>query len=224
MNNPNVLNGYLNTLFLLVVGISLEVTVTALGAYFFSRRNILFRNVLMFLIVFTMFFEGGIVPFFLICRDLDLIDKRMSLILPFLVSAYNLIIMRTSFATIPQSMEESAKLDGASHFTILFRIIMPLSKAVVAVMILYYGVSIWNGWFWAAVFLREREKFPLQLILREILLVNDTSNMKVAADGPGIGESIKYATIMVATLPILMAYPFLQKYFVKGVMIGAIKG
>ncbi len=224
LTNPNILNGYLNTVFLLAVGITLQVAMTALGAYFFSRRNVLFKNVLMFLIVFTMFFEGGIVPFFLVCKDLSLINKRMSLVLPFLVSAYNMIIMRTSFASIPASLEESAKLDGAKHIDILFKIVLPLSKAVIAVMILYYGVGIWNSWFWASVFLRDREKYPLQLILREILIANDMSAMETTVDDVGIGESIKYATILVATLPILMVYPFLQRYFVKGVMIGAIKG
>lgn len=138
-----------------------------------------------------------------------------------------MIIMRTSFAAIPDSLEESAKLDGAGHWTILIRIVMPLSKAVVAVMVLYYGVGIWNSWFWASTFLRTRELYPLQVILREILLQNDTNIMTAGVgviDQEQAAETVKYATIIVATLPILCVYPFLQKYFVKGVMIGAVKG
>lgn len=225
--NPNIASGYFNTIIILIVGVTLQVIMTSLGAYFFSRKNVMFRDFLMMMIVFTMFFEGGMIPFYLVVRGMGLTNRRAALIIPFLVSAYNLIIMRTSFASIPISLEESAKLDGANHLTILFKIIMPLSKPVIAVMVLYYGVGVWNGWFWASVFLRKKELYPLQLILREILINNDTDAMMQGADAidqESIGESIKYATIVVATFPILCVYPFLQKYFVKGVMIGAVKG
>lgn len=225
--NPMILRGYGNTLFILTVGVSLSLLLTSIGAYFLSRKDVYFKKVIMMLIVFTMFFEGGLVPFYLTVRDLNLIDSLWAVIIPFSINTYNLIIMRTSFMAIPDSLEESAKLDGAGHFTILFQIILPLSKAVIAVMILYYGVAIWNGWFWASTFIRERTKYPLQVILREILIINDMESMTQgadAADQMAIGESIKYATIMVATLPILCVYPFLQKYFVKGVMVGALKG
>jgi putative aldouronate transport system permease protein len=224
--NPNIMIGYRNTIFLLVVGVSLQIFMTSMGAYVLSRQKFALKNPIMFFITFTMFFQGGIIPFYLLMRDLNLINNLLALILPFVVSAYNLIIMRTSFATIPASFEESAKLDGASHFVIYSRIIMPLSKPVIAVMLLYYGVGIWNGWFWASVFLRNRALFPLQLILREILISNDVSSMTQGSSGADvavIAESIKYATIVVATVPILAVYPFLQKYFAKGVMIGAIK-
>jgi putative aldouronate transport system permease protein len=135
--------------------------------------------------------------------------------------------MRTAFMSVPDSLEESAKIDGANHFTILFKIIIPLSMPVIAVMILYYAVEKWNGWFYASIFLKDRQLFPLQLTLREILLANQTDSMAAGAsagDQFQIGETIKYATIMVATVPILCVYPFVQKYFVKGVMIGALKG
>lgn len=225
--NPNILKGYLNTIFLLVLGVSLQIFMTSLGAYVLSRKKFALKNHIMFFITFTMFFQGGIIPFYLLIKDLKLINSLFALILPFAVSAYNLIIMKTSFSTIPDSLEESAKLDGASHFAIYTRIVMPLSKAVVAVLLLYYGVGIWNGWFWASVFLRNRSLFPLQLVLREILISNDVSTMtqgSSGADVAAIAESIKYATIVVATAPILTIYPFVQKYFTKGVMIGAIKG
>ncbi|MDF2485384.1 MAG: binding-protein-dependent transport system inner rane component [Herbinix sp.] len=225
--NPNILKGYRNTMFVLIVGISLQIFMTSLGAYVLSRKKFALKNPIMFFITFTMFFQGGIIPFYLLIKDLNLINNLFSLILPFVVSAYNLIIMRTSFAAIPDSLEESAKLDGASHFAIYARIVMPLSKAVIAVMLLYYGVGIWNGWFWASVFLRNRSLFPLQLVLREILISNDVSSMTQGTSGADvavIAESIKFATIVVATVPILSIYPFLQRYFAKGVMIGAIKG
>lgn len=187
----------------------------------------MWKNPIMFLIVFTMFFNGGLIPTYLLVNNLGLLDSRWALIIPSAMSAYNLIIMRTSFQGIPVSLEESAKLDGANDFTVLFRIVLPLSMPVVAVMILFYGVGHWNSWFNALIYLRTRDLYPLQLILREILITNSTDSMMTGvggADKMPIGETIKYATIIVATIPILLLYPFLQKYFVKGVMIGAIKG
>ncbi|QUI25636.1 carbohydrate ABC transporter permease [Vallitalea pronyensis] len=227
LNNPNIFIGYRNTLMVLTLGTTFMVMMTSLGAYVLSRRNVKWKNIIMMLIVFTMFFEGGLVPFFLQVQALHLTDTLFSLVLPFSVNAYNLIIMRTSFAAIPYSLEESAKVDGARHWTILFKIILPLSKPVIAVMVLYYGVAIWNGWFWASVFLTDRNLYPLQLVLREILIANDTSSMTAnqdVIDTVNIAETIKYATIVVSTVPILLVYPFLQRYFVKGVMIGAVKG
>lgn len=227
LNNPNILTGYKNTLFVLLVGTTFQVSMTALGAYVLSRQKFILKTPIMLMIVFTMFFEGGIIPFFFVVKNLHLTNSLWAMIIPFSVSAYNLIIMRTAFAAIPVSLEESARLDGASHWTILLRIILPLSKPVIAVMVLYYGVGIWNGWFWASVFIRPRELFPLQLVLREILIANDTSTMTAGTaslDIESVSETIKYATIVVSTLPILVIYPFLQKYFVKGVMIGAVKG
>ena len=225
--NPNIFIGYRNTFFVLVVGVSAQIFMTSLGAYVLSRKNFAPKNFIMFFITFTMFFQGGMIPFYLQVKDLGLVNNIFAMIVPFLVSAYNLIIMRTSFSEIPDSLEESAKLDGAGHFTIYSKIVMPLSKPVIAVMVLYYGVGVWNGWFWASVFLRNRDLFPLQLVLREILIANDVSSMtqgSSGADVAAIAESIRFATIVVATAPILIVYPFLQKYFAKGVMIGAIKG
>ena len=208
--NPMILKGYANTLFILIVGVILDLIMTALAAYFFSRKGVMFKKPLMLLILFTMFFSGGMIPFYLTLKDMH---------------TYNMIILRTSFESIPDSLTEAAKIDGAGHMTILFRIILPLSKAIMAVMVLYYGVSIWNGWFWASTILRDRELYPLQVILREILISNDIQAMNGGAggDAEAIAQSIKYATIMVATVPILFVYPFLQKYFTSGVMIGAVK-
>jgi putative aldouronate transport system permease protein len=225
--NPGIIKGYGNTLFILVAGVSINLLLTAVAAYVMSRRSVMWNNFFTFLIVFTMFFHGGLVPLYLIVKDVGLINSLWATIVPFSISTFNLIIMRTSFMAIPESLEESAKIDGANHLTILFKIVLPLSMPVVAVMILYYAVEKWNAWFYASIFLKDRNLFPLQLVLREILIANSTDTMSAgasSADQFKIGETIKYATIMVATVPILCVYPFVQKYFVKGVMIGAVKG
>ncbi|MBY0215292.1 carbohydrate ABC transporter permease [Paenibacillus illinoisensis] len=225
--NPGIATGFRNTLFILVFGVIVNLFMTALGAYVLSRKNVMWNKVFMFFILFTMFFGGGLIPLYLVVKGVGLLDTLWSTILPFAISTFNLIIMRTSFMGIPDSLEESAKIDGANHFTILFRIIIPLSMPVIAVMILYYAVDKWNGWFYASVFIKSRELFPLQLVLREILIANSTESMSAGAsagDRFQIGETIKYATIMVATIPILCIYPFLQRFFVKGVMVGSLKG
>lgn len=225
--NPNIISGYLNTLFIVGVGTTLNLVATSLGAYVLSRKGLVWTKPIMLMIVFTMFFSGGLIPSYLLVNNwLHLGNSLFALILPGLISTWNLIILRTSFGTISESLIESARIDGAQDFTILFRIVIPLSLPVMAVMILFYGVSHWNSWVGAMIYLRNRELFPLQLILREILIQNNTSAMSSGTsveDVEAVGESIKYATIIIATLPILFVYPILQKYFVKGVMIGSIK-
>lgn len=227
LNNPNILSGYRNTAVIVVFGTALNLLFTILGAYTLSRRSFMLRGPIMMAIVFTMFFSGGIIPSYLLINNtLHLGNNLLALILPGLVSTYNLIIMRTSFQEISESLLESARIDGAGELRILWQIVVPLSMPVIAVMILFYGVQHWNSWFGAILYIRDRNMFPLQLVLREILIQNSTDSMTTstaAGDKEAIGESVKYATIMVATLPILFIYPFLQKYFVKGVMIGAIK-
>jgi putative aldouronate transport system permease protein len=226
-NNPNILSGYRNTLFYVSFGTFTNLVMTILGAYALSRKNVKLGQPIMFAITFTMLFSGGIIPLFLLVRNLGWINSRLAIIIPTAINVYNLIILRTNFQALPDSLEESAKMDGANDFVILFRIALPLSKAAIAVMVLYYGVAHWNSWFPAMVYLRKRELYPLQLILREILITNNIDNMITGADAGDrapIGVAIQYATIIVSTLPILAIYPFLQKYFVKGVMIGAIKG
>ncbi len=224
--NPMILRGYANTLFILVVGVVFDIIMTSLGAYFLSRKNVMFKKPIIILIMFTMFFSGGMIPFYLNLKDLHLTKTLWGLIIPFMISTYNMIILRTSFESLPDSLVEAAQIDGASHFKILGRIVLPLSKAIIAVMVLYYGVGIWNAWFWASAIIRDREQYPLQVILREILLQNDVGSMSAGvsvADQEAVGMTIKYATIVVATVPILCVYPFLQRYFTKGVMIGAVK-
>ncbi|MDF2935244.1 MAG: sugar transporter permease [Paenibacillaceae bacterium] len=226
--NPNVLTGYRNTLLIVVLGTLLNLFMTSLGAYVLSRKGVRWAKYITLLIVFTMFFSGGLIPMYLLVNNwLHLGNTLLALIIPGVISTWNLIILRTSFEAIPENLIESARIDGANDITILFRVVIPLSMSVMAVMILFYGVAHWNAWFGAMIYLRDRSLFPLQLILREILIQNSTMGMASdasAMDAEAVGESIKYATIVVATLPILVVYPFLQKYFVKGVMIGSIKG
>jgi len=224
--NKNILTGYANTIFVVVVGTSLNIIMTLIAAYVLSRRNVLWSNAIMMALVFSMYFSGGMIPFYIVVKGVGLNNSIWSLIIPGLVNTYNLIITRTAFAGVPESLEESAKLDGASHWTILWKIMFPLVKPTVAVICLYYAVSHWNSWFNAMLFIRNRSQYPLQLILREILIQNDTTSMTAGGVGDEylISETIQYATIVVATLPILAVYPFIQKYFVKGVMIGAVKG
>jgi putative aldouronate transport system permease protein len=224
--NPMILRGYLNTTFIVGVGTLLNLGMTSLGAFFLSRKNVLWRNAVMVFIVLTMFFDGGMIPFFLTVKRLGLVNHLWSIILPFSINTFYLIIMRTSFAAIPDSLEESAKIDGANELVVLTKIILPVSIPVLAVMALYYGVDRWNNWFYAMVFLQDRSQFPLALVLREILILNSTESMTAGMSSfeqASVGEAVKYATIIVATLPILFIYPLLQRYFVKGIMVGALK-
>lgn len=224
--NPMIGRGYLNTLLYVSVGTSINLLMTSLGAYALSRRNVILGTPVMMLIVFTMFFQGGLIPMYLLVNNLGLMNTMWAILLPGAINTWNLIVMRTSFQGVSVSLEESARIDGAGDWTILFRIFIPLSLPLMAVMVLFYGVQHWNAYFSAMIYLRDREMFPLQLILREILITNSVDSMTADVSGEDkylIGETIKYATIIVVTIPILFLYPFLQRYFVKGVMIGAIK-
>jgi putative aldouronate transport system permease protein len=226
--NPNILSGYQNTLVILFAGTFINIAMTSLGAYVLSRNNFAIKKIMLIMIVFTMYFSGGLIPRYLLIYDtLGMGDKLLALIIPGAISTWNLIMMRTYFLSIPESLIESAKIDGANDFIILIKIVLPVSMPIIAVMILFYGVGHWNAWFDAMIFLRTRKLYPLQLILREILISNSMNDMmKESADldKEALGESLKYGSIIVATLPVLLIYPFIQKYFVKGVMIGAIKG
>lgn len=227
LNNRHVISGYLNTLFYVVTGTAINVGLTLLLGYVLSRKNLLWGKALTLFIMFTMFFSGGMIPTYLVMSKLGIMNTRAAVLLPGLVLTYYVIIMRTAFQSIPDSLEESAKLDGANEFCIFSKILVPLSKPTIAVLTLYYGVGHWNSWFQASLYLQDRDKFPLQLILREILIYSSTSDMMTTLgtlNGQDMSEVIKYATIIVSVIPILCVYPFLQKYFVKGVMVGAVKG
>ncbi len=227
LQNPSILTGYTNTLLYVAGGTALSMFLTILGAYVLSRKNFLWATPAMLMILVTMFFSGGMVPDFLLVQSLNMIDSPLALIVPTAINTFNLIIMRTAFAAVPDALEESAKLEGANDIQILFKIFLPVSKPVLAVMVLYYAVAQWNSWFPAMLYLRSRALYPLQLILREILITNSLDSMRENIDFNDffrVSVTIKYATIIASTIPILMLYPFLQKYFVRGIMIGALKG
>lgn len=226
--NPNVVTSYLNTLFYVVTGTSLNVFLSAMGGYALSRKNLLWKNHIMLIIAVTMIFSGGLIPLYMVIKALNMIDTRWVMIIPSAVSVFYIIMVRTSMSAIPESLEESAKIDGAGHLTIFFKIYVPLSKSIIAVIALFSSVGFWNSWFTARIFLSNRKLFPLQLILREILIENDVSKI-MQGSFQYLGSELyrqlaKYSVVMVSIIPILCVYPFVQKYFVKGVMIGSIKG
>ena len=223
-SNSVILNGYKNTLFILVVGTSLSLVMTIAAAYVLSSKDVFWKPFIMMLIIITMYFQGGLIPTYLTIKNLGLYDTLWSVILPVAISSYNLIIMRTYFMNIPDSLIESAELDGAGDFTKIRHIIIPLSGPIIAVMVLYYGVGYWNSWFTATMYISAKAKQPLQVILREILILNETTALQGGDKGLNISETIKYATIVVVMMPILIIYPLLQKYFISGVMVGAVKG
>lgn len=229
LKNPNVLIGYRNTIFYVVVGTSIQLLMTSLGAYVVTRKNFLLKKPLLIFITITMFFSGGLIPTFTLIQALHMYNTVWAILLPGAISSWNLIIMKTFFQGIPAGLEESAMIDGANDWQVFSKIIIPLSKPVIAVMVLYYGVGQWNSWFQPMIYLRDRSKFPLQLFLREILMLNANATGKLPTVSAMVTQSfykelLQYCVVLVATVPILCVYPFLQKYFVKGVMVGAIKG
>ena len=221
--NHSIYSGYLNTIFYVAAGTLVNILATCMAAYVLSRKQFMLRRFLTIMFIFTMYFNGGLIPSYLLIKDLGLINSRLSLILPGAVSTFNLMIMITGFEGIPQSLEESARIDGAGDWTILFRIIMPLAKPTIMVILLYYAVGHWNSWFNAMIYLRDADKMPIQIFLRDILTRSQLGAMTGQTDVEDVGQTIKYATIIVSTVPILCIYPFIQKHFVKGVMIGAVK-
>lgn len=220
--------GYLNTIFYVGVGGFLSVVVTVMTAFGLTRRDLPFKNIITMAIVFTMYFSGGLIPNYLVVKGLGLLNNRLALILPTMVTTYNLIITMSYFRGLPYELEEAAKIDGASDYRILLQVMIPLAKPIIAVIALYYMVAIWNSYFNAMIYLTDRDLYPLQLVLREILIQGDTASVGGAAaqagDVQSYAENLKFAVIVVSTIPILCVYPFIQRYFVKGVTIGAVKG
>lgn len=227
----NVWNGYAHTLLYVVVQAALGVFMTALAAYVLSRKQLMLRSMFMFLITFTMMFSGGLVPYYILFSKIGLLNTVWAVILPGLLTPMNIIIMRTFFNTIPYSLEESAKLDGAGAWRILLTIYLPLSKASLAVITLFLMVAQWNSYFIPMIFLQDRNLWPLQLVLKDLITTSQGAAVLGAQGGGGTAAEtvlltrvINYAVIVVGTLPIFCIYPFVQKYFVTGVMIGSIKG
>ncbi|MCU6710193.1 carbohydrate ABC transporter permease [Paenibacillus sp. J5C_2022] len=225
--NKMIWTSYYNTVWYTIVGTTINVTFTVMAAYALSRRSFFARNQIMFIIAFTMFFGGGIIPNFILINNLGLYDTRWAMVLPNAISAWNLIIARTYYQGIPEEIVESAKIDGANDLKIMYKIMVPISMPIIAVLTLFYAVTHWNAFFNAMLYLPSPELQPLQLYLMKILVQLSSEISEVA--GESVVDSLpplqlRYALIMVTILPIISVYPFLQKYFVKGVMIGAIKG
>lgn len=228
--NELVMTGYINSVKYTLIGTSVNLVLTIITAYPLAQRDFKARTPITMLFTFTMLFSGGLVPTFLTVQKLGLVNKIGALILPGAISAWNLFIVKNYFQTsIPEGLYEAARIDGADHFTILVRLVIPLSIPIIAVMVLYYGVAHWNSYFDALIYLRDRYRYPLQLVMRSFFTSADYAEQGGAGGDDAtqvllVGETMKYALIVVASLPMLCLYPMIQRYFVKCVMIGAIKG
>lgn len=224
--NEKIMIGYKNTIIYTVVGTAINLALSTMIAYPLSRKDFLGRGAITAFLVFTMFFSGGMIPTYLLVKDLGMINTIWAIVIPNAVSVYNVIIMRTFFQNIPEEIRESASMDGCSNITFLLRILLPLSMPIIAVMTLFYGVAHWNAFFDALIYLSDSQKYPLQLFLRQMLIQDDMAEMGSLGEGEYVKylEGLKYSVVVVASLPMLILYPLLQKYFVKGVMIGSLKG
>lgn len=232
LQNQEIWMGYRNTLLYTVCGVSINLFVTLLCAYALSDKDLLGRNAVTFMIVFTMFFSGGLIPTYLLVKQLGMVNTVWALLIPNAASAMNIIVARTFFqSNVPPTLKEAAEIDGCSEIGLFLRIVMPISKPIVAVMALYYGVGHWNQYFNALLYISDRDLFPIQLILREILVLNEmssqlmqtTDNLEAALEQARISNLMKYVIMIISALPMLIIYPFLQRYFVKGMLIGSIK-
>ena len=219
-NNDRILTGYKNTIYVTVLNVVLGVIVTAMTAYPLSKKKIPGKTAFTIFICITMWFQAGMIPQFLVMKQLGLLNSLNGLVLAQLTTGYNVIVMKNFFSGIPESLEESAKLDGANDMQVLFRIVVPLSKPILSTVALWLAVSSWNNFFMPMLYLRDTERYTLQIFLRDIVL---NASVNYEESGTGMTDMIRYATIMVATVPILMVYPFIQKYFVQGTMVGAVK-
>ena len=228
--NRNILTGFANSFYYMIVGTLVNIVMTVMCAYPLSRKEFTARNKVAMIFVFTMYFSGGLIPTYMLVNSLGLVNTRWSMIIPSAMSTYNMIICRTYFVnSIPDELYEAGQLDGCTPFKYLLRVVVPLSKPILAVLVLYYGVTKWNSYFDAMIYLKSQTMVPLQIVLRDILILNQVdytmiSDASAIAAQRGLTDLLKYSTIVVASLPVLCIYPFVQKYFVKGVIIGAVKG
>lgn len=221
--HPLIMGSFFNSVIITFGSVSVSMVMTILCAYVLSRQRVFFKKFFNLMIVITMFYSGTLISrYMLITQTLGLSDTFWSLILPGCLSVYNMIIVRTAFEGVPDSLNEAAYMDGANHWQVMWKVTVPLCKSTLAVMVLYYAVPVWNSWFNASIYLKSRDKLPLQLVLREILIQNNIEQLGL--DAISIANSIEYAGMVIGTLPILLLYPALQKHFTKGVMIGAVKG
>lgn len=225
--NPLFTDGFINSILIELLSLPINIVLTMMCGYFLACTGMMFKKPIVYMLLLTMYFGGGMIPGFLNIKDLGLYNTIWALVLPGAVSVYNSIICKTAIEAIPDSLRESAYIDGANDFQIIWKIILPLIKPTLAVLTLYYGVGHWNAWFNASIYLKDNKKLPIQNVLRSVLLSNSGTNENSLVQGDfydAFAETIKYAAIVISTVPILCVYPFLQKYFAKGAMIGAVKG
>ncbi|NBJ92979.1 carbohydrate ABC transporter permease [Parablautia muri] len=223
LKNDTVLRSFGNTIWYTVVGATVSVLLTATTAFALSRKKFFLRRQLSFLMTLTMFVSGGLIPLYILVQKMHLYNTRWSIILPYIISAYNLIITRSFFESLPEAMAEAVKIDGGSEWTVMVKIFFPLSKPIISVLILFYGVGYWNSYFAPLIFLSNEKLQPIQLYLRSILITSEVRVAGMGMDAILMNEQMKYAVIVVACFPIMILYPFIQKYFEKGVLIGAVK-
>lgn len=228
--HPDIVRGFLNAIYITVLGTAVQVLITIMAAYPLSRKTLYGKGIITLFFTFTMFFGGGLIPTFILINNLGLYNTYWALILPGAVGVYNVIVARTFFqTTIPEDLFEAGQLDGCSDFRFLLSVVLPLSKPIIAVLVMFYAVGHWNSYFGPMIYLADKELYPLQIVLRNILVQNQFDSkmmMDVASmeQQKGLAELIKYSVIVISSLPMLILYPFIQKHFVKGVMVGAIKG
>lgn len=231
-SHKHVLTGYRNTIFYTMVGTAINVIITLLCAYPLSRRDFPFKKLFMLVFVFTMFFSGGLIPSYILMVQINFVNKIWAMLIPGALSVYNMILVRTFLvSSIPSDMLEASQIDGCSDIQYFFSILLPLSKAVIAVITLYYAVGHWNSYFSALIYLNDQKLFPLQIILRNILIANQVSlsdmtnvDAETIVARQGMADLLKYSLIIVSSAPVIAMYPFVQRYFIKGVMIGSVKG
>lgn len=219
--HPLFFSGFRNTFIIVVLGTVINIVMTAFGAFFMSQKGPMWRRPLTLMMLFTMYFGGGLVPNYMLVRNLGLYNTHWALILPIAIEFSYMIIMNAAFQAVPDSLTESALLDGASYLTILFKIMIPLSKATIAVLALYYALNLWNEWFTPAIYLKDNELFPIQLVVRNLT----ETNVSIVGDAEEVryAQLMKYAVCIVVSAPVIAIYPFIQKYFTKGVMLGSVK-
>ena len=228
LSNQQFIHSFWNTIVYVVLGTSINLVLSTMCAYPLSRKSFPFNRTFSLIIIFTMYFSGGMIPMYVLVMQLGMIDSVWAIVIPGAISTYNMLVMRTFFNNIPEALHEAAEIDGCNEIRKILTIVLPLSMPIMATMILFYGVTHWNSWFNAMIYLNSSSKYPLQLVLRSLVIEQNYgqyySSVGMESDADVAATTIQYAGIMVATLPILAVYPILQKYFVKGVMIGSVKG
>jgi putative aldouronate transport system permease protein len=226
LKNGSILKGYINTLIYVTASTTLGLAGSIVTAYALSRKDFMWKSQVTFLLAFTMLFNGGLIPTYLLVRNLKLLNTVWAIIIPNCLSVYNIMILKTSFSSLPDGLVDAARIDGSGHFKTITSVVVPCSKGILSVIGLFYVVQNWNSWFHTAIYVTERKLYPLQLLLREIVIMNSKSGLELAGENGELSlsrELVKYAVIVISILPMMIVYPFIQRYFVSGVMLGSIK-